>query len=122
MLVLVCGTNSQPEENRMVQQFGESYLAAFSVDSVARRGINSTAHSSSPFQWTKTQIFSVFSPLGEDLICSVTHGFESLAVEWGCARCEEKKVRTKLISFPAAKTAFLSEKHRTILHNLISND
>ena len=47
----------------MVQQFGDSYLAPFSVDSVARRGINSTAHRSSPLKWTKTKIFSVFSPL-----------------------------------------------------------
>src|SRR5437868_15155208 len=38
-----------PQVRRLDTEFAE-----FSVDSEPRRGINSTAHSSSPFQWTES--------------------------------------------------------------------
>ena len=43
-------------------------------------------HSSSPFQWTVTQVFPAFSPLERTL--AISQGLESLAGNAAGARCE----------------------------------
>jgi non-ribosomal peptide synthetase component F/acyl carrier protein len=63
-----------------------SALAPFSVDSEPRRGLKSTAHSSSPFQWTERLVDSQISPLERTL--AVTQGLKSLAGERVNARYE----------------------------------
>ena len=73
------------QESWKVEPSG-SALAPFSVDSEPRRGLKSTAHSSSPFQWTERLVDSQISPLERTL--AVTQGLKSLAGERVNARYE----------------------------------
>lgn len=63
-----------------------SDVTPFSVDSESRRGINSTAHSSSPLKWTQRLVDSEISPLERTL--AVSQGFKPLAGERVNARYE----------------------------------
>ncbi|HEY9638327.1 MAG TPA: CHAT domain-containing protein [Coleofasciculaceae cyanobacterium] len=88
--LLLESTSEQSHEQKSTksqrQRIVNLSLTQLSVDSPSRRGINSTADSSSPFQWTKTFMNSGVSPLKRT--SAVSQGINSLADKHSAARSQ----------------------------------